>query len=269
MIGRFLVMSLLFTGMIFLPAGDVYTSQNNSVLEQRIEQLRDELDNLSSLLEKQKREYIKQHPIEIKPSVEPNVMWELAKETEGKQSYQYLEEYVKYFPDNPKVQNALWYMMSMANSEEIDKDPFILLDEYANQFSTDEVNIRFARACLYYHKVESRFWVIDVTQEQIRDSKEDILQGIIFFKKAMALARPKDRFKGFKSPTSSHWSTLFYDWGDIRESARWNIAQGYEKLRMWQEAIEAYSIYVSEFPKSDNIAKAKAKIYLFRQKSQK
>lgn len=264
---KVLLVSLVCILTIFLSMELSWSQENNFSLEERIEQLKNELDRLYSLLEKQKREYIKQHPIQIKPSVEPNVMWELAKETEGEESYKYLEKYIKYFPDSPKVQDAMWYMMSMANSDEVDKDPFVLLDKYAKAFPTDGVDIRFAKASLHYHKVDWRFWAVTPTEEEIQDNKENVLKGIEFFEKAIALAKPKDRFKGFKSPTTAFsMSGLFYDWGDIQESARWNIAEGYERLKMWKEAIDAYSVYLLEFPESDEVDKAKAKIYLFRQR---
>jgi len=272
-------MSLLFTGMIFLPAGDVYTSQNNSVLEQRIEQLRDELDNLSSLLEKQKREYIKQHPIEIKPSVEPNVMWELTKETEGKESYQYLAKFIESFPNDPRVKDAMWYMVSMAyrgtylKSQSVDADLFIVLEEYAKRFPADGTNIAFAKGCLYYEIVDNWFWSYSANElkrkkpELIEESRNNVLEGIKFFKEAITLAEKKESFRGFNTPRYYGWAGFrYYDWGKIRESAYWNIGEGYERLEMWEKAIETYSFYLLEYPESDEIDRAKAKIYLLREK---
>lgn len=264
---KILLASILCISIIFLSMESGWGQKSDLSLEEHIEQVKDELYELYSLLEKQKQEYLRQHPVKIKPEIEPNVMWELSKETRGEESYKYLEEYIKYFPDSLKVQDAMWYMMSMAQRKDVDKDPFVLLDEYARAFPTDEANTTFARACLYYHKVDLGFWVLTTSQEGVRENKEDVLKGIELFQKAIALAKPEDRSKGFKSPTGSLiFGYSFWDFGNIQENARWNIALGYERLKMWKEAIEAYSIYLLEYPESDEADRAKAKIYLLRKR---
>lgn len=265
---KMVLVALLYIATIFLATGLSYSQQRNFSVEEQIEQLKEELNELYSFLEEEKREYIRQHPIQIKPTMESGVMWELTKETEGEESYKYLEEYIKYFPESPKVQDAMWYMVSMIQMEEVDKDPFPLLDEYAKAFPIDEANVTFAKAFLFYDKIAWVFWLVTPTQEEIRDNKEDVLKGIELFQKAAVLAKPKDRFKGFKSParggTILITSSSFRVFGNIQEIARWNIAVGYERLKMWEEAIEAYSIHLLEYPKSDKVDKIKAKIYLFR-----
>ena len=253
--------------IIFSSMGLGWSQENNFPLEDRIEQLKKELNELYSLLEEEKREYIRQHPIKIDIEMEPGVLWELTKETEGEESYRYFEEYVKYFPDSSKVQDAMWYMISMVQMEKVDKDPFPLLDEYAKAFPADEANTTFARACIYYNKAGWLFWLVTTTQEGVRDNKEDVLKGIEIFQKATVLAKPKDRFKGFKSPGGLLIRPYpFWDSGNIQESARWNIAVGYERLKMWEKAIENYSFYLLEYPESDEADRVKAKIYLFRQR---
>ncbi len=93
-----------------------------------------------------------------------------------------------------------------------------------------------------------------------------MLKGIEIFQKATVLAKPKDRFKGFKSPGGLLIRPYpFWDYGNIQEAARWNIAVGYERLKMWEEAIEIYSFYLLEYPESDEVDRVKAKIYLMRQ----
>lgn len=263
---KILLVGLVCILIIFSLMGLGWSQENNFFLEDRIEQLKEELNKLYFLLEEEKREYIKQHPIKIDIEIEPNVMWELTKETEGEESYQYLAKFIKSFPNDPRVKEAMWYMISMVQMEEVDKDPFPLLDEYARAFPTDEANTTFARACLYYHKVDLGFWLLTTTQEGVRDNKEDVLKGIEFFQKATVLAKPKDRFKGFKSPGCLLIMPYpFWDSGNIQESARWNIAVGYERLKMWEKAIETYSFYLLEYPESDEADSAKAKIYLMRQ----
>jgi len=269
---KILLASILCIPIILSSMESGWGQKSDLSLEERIEQAKDELYELHSLLEEQKREYIRQHPIQIKPSMEPGVMWELAGEVEEhKERYGYLEKYVEYFPNGPKVQDAMWYMMSMAEFQQVDKDPFVLLDEYAKAFPTDEANIEFARACLYYDKVDLRdpgFWQLTTTQEEVQDNRENVFKGIGLFQKAIALAKPKDNFRAFESPTmvSIHGYSGFTNCGNIQESARWNIALGYEKLKMWEEAIGAYSIYLLEYPESHLADRIKAKIYLFREK---
>ena len=252
--------------IIFSLMGLSWSQENNFPLEGRIEQLKEELYKMYSLLEEEKQEYIRQHPIKVDIEMEPGVLWELTKETEGEESYRYFEEYVKYFPDSSKVQDAMWYMISMVQMEKVDKDPFPLLDEYAKAFPADEANTTFARACIYYNKAGWLFWLVTTTQEGVRDNKEDVLKGIEIFQKATVLAKPKDRFKGFKSQRGLLIRPYpFWESGNIQESARWNIAVGYERLKMWEKAIEAYSLYLLEYPESDEADRAKAKIYLMRQ----
>lgn len=258
-----------------------WDQENNSSLEERIEQLKKELDRLCSLLEEQKREYIRQHSIKVDPEIEPNVLWELTKETEGEESYQYLTEFIELFPNDPRVKDAMWYMVSMAyrgayyrgHGEGVERDPFIPLEIYAKRFPADGANIAFAKGCLYYVKIKDWFWIYSASElekkksELIEESKNDVLEGIKFFKKSIALAKPKEQFRGFSTPRYYGWAgSLYYDWGEIQKCARWNIAQGYEKLQMWEKAIEACSFYLLEYPKSDEADNVKAKIYLFRQR---
>ncbi len=276
---KFLFIALLCIIIAFSSIRCTWSQENNSSLEQRIEELKKELNGLYSLLEEQKREYIRQHPIQVKPSMEPNIMWELTKETEGKESYQYLAEFIESFPNDPRVKEAMWYMVSMAyrgaylEGQSIDVDPFIVLEEYTKRFPTDETNIIFAKGCLYYEMVDSWFWMYSANElkkkkpELIEESRNDVLEGIKFFKEAIALAEKKESFRGFNTPRYYGWAgSRYYDWGEIRESAYWNIGEGYQRLEMWEEAIEIYSFYLLEYPESDETDRAKARIYLLRKK---
>lgn len=275
---KFLLVGLVCTLIIFSSMGLGWSQENDFSTGKRIEQLKEELNKLYSLLEEEKREYIRQHPIQIKPSMESGVMWELTKETKGEESYKYLEDYVKYFPDSSKVQDAMWYIMSMAyrgaylKSESVGIDPFIPLEEYAERFPTDGANVAFAKGCLYYEKINSWFWTYSASElkrkrpELIEESRNEVLEGIEFFKEAINLATPKAKFRGFNTPHFYGWAgPYYYDWGRIRESAYWNIGRGYERLEMWEEAVEIYSFYLLEYPESDEADRAKAKIYLMRQ----
>ncbi len=263
---RILLVGLVCILTIFSSMGLGWSQENNLLLEDRIEQIKEELDEMYSLLEEEKREYIRQHPIKIDIEMEPGVLWELTKEAEGEESYQYLAKFIKLFPNDPRVRDAMWYMISMVQMEKVDKDPFPLLDEYVKAFPADEANATFARACIYYNKADWEFWLFTTTQKGVRDNKEDVLKGIEIFQKATVLAKPKDRFKGFKSPGSLLIRPYpFWDSGNIQESARWNMAVGYEKLKMWEEAIEIYSFYLLEYPESDEADRVKANIYLMRQ----
>jgi len=107
---KFLFIASLCIIIAFSSIRCTWSQENNSSLEQRIGELKKKLNGLFSLLEEQKKEYIKQHPIQIEPSIEPNVMWELTKEAEGKESYQYLAKFVETFPSDPRVKDARWYM---------------------------------------------------------------------------------------------------------------------------------------------------------------
>lgn len=80
---KVLLVSLICIVIIFLPGGLSQSQENNFSLEKRIEQVKKELYRLYSLLEGEKREYLRQHPVKIEPEIEPNVLWELTKETEG------------------------------------------------------------------------------------------------------------------------------------------------------------------------------------------
>jgi len=129
--------------IIFSSMGLGRSQENNFPLEDRIEQLKEELNKLYSLLKEEKREYIRQHPIKVDIEIEPNVMWKLTEEAEGEESYQYLVKFIKSFPNDPRVRDAMWYMMSMAyfnkhylfrkKGVEIEIDPFIPLKEYADR----------------------------------------------------------------------------------------------------------------------------------------
>ena len=276
-----LLVGLVCILIIFSSMGLGWSQENNLPLEDRIEQLEEELDEMYSLLEEEKREYIRQHPIKVDIEIEPNVMWELTKEAEGEESNQYLAKFIKSFPNDPRVRDAMWYMMSMAyfnkhyafreKGVEIEIDPFIPLKEYAERFPNDGANTAFARGCLHYERVNFWFWTYSASElkrkklELIEESRNEVLEGIEFFKEAIDLAKSGQEFREFKSPHAQWKGGGYLAWGEIRESAYWNIGEGYERLEMLEKAIETYSFYLLEYPESDEADTAKAKIYLMRQ----
>jgi len=157
---------------------------------------------------------------------------------------------------------------------EIEGDPFVLLEIYTEKFPNDRANIAFARGCLHYERVNHWFWTYSASElkrkkpELIEESRNEVLEGIEFFKEAIDLAKSGQEFRKFKSPHAQWMGGGYLAWGEVKESACWNIGEGYERLKMWEEAIEIYSFYLLEYPESDEMDKAKAKIYLFRKKLQ-